>query len=579
MAKAELQKLESLSRGFRSKYLRNDELEAQMRAWSQAFPEIVRLRSIGRSIEGHDLWMSTLGPDPERVRPSVWVDGNMHAIELCGSSVALAIAEDVIRLHVDPDAPLHALPAHLRARVRDVVFHILPRICPDGAECVLGEGRYVRSNPRDRRLHKQHARWIGKDVDGDGAALTMRKKDPGGEFVESSEFPGLLLPRRIEDAGPFYKVYPEGVIENFDGSRVPDPWFLSDNEVDLNRNFPWFWAPEHEQEGAGPFPTSEPESRAVVDFHVAHPEIFAWLNLHTFGGVFIRPLGHSSDKKMDAGDLALFRQLEQWGEEIVGYPMVSGYEEFLYEPDKPLHGDLSDFGFNQRGCIAYVCELWDLFKQIGIARKKPFTDHYTHVTREEMIKLAQWDRDHNQGRVMRPWKSFVHPQLGEVEVGGMDTRVGMSNPPYEMLPEICEKQSSMFLRVASLAPSIVVETSVTDVGDGVHRIDATIANHGYLPTYVLASAKKLTHNEPLLAEVSTRGCTLADPSQARREIGHLDGWGRGRFDGSSALFYMRSRGNANVRATSYLVRGRGVVTLRVGSCRTGWVTKAIEIVR
>ncbi|GAC1542869.1 MAG: M14 family metallopeptidase [Polyangiales bacterium] len=578
MANDALGKLSALSRGFRSNYLRNADVEAQMRAWAEAFPELVRLRSIGSSHDGAPLWLLTIGPDPDRVRPAAWIDGNMHATELAGSSVALAIAEDVIRLHLAPDAELHALPAHVRARLRDVVFHVLPRMCPDGAECVLVDGRYVRSNPRDRRTNKQHARWIGKDVDGDGLSLSMRKVDPGGEFVDCPEVPGLLLPRRLEDPGPYYKVYPEGLIENFDGVHVPDPYFLSDNEVDLNRNFPWSWMPDHEQAGAGAFATSEPESRAVVEYVTAHPEIFALLNLHTFGGVFIRPLGHKSDKQMDQSDLALFRQIEQWGEQIVGYPTVSGYEEFTYEPDKPLHGDLTDFGYHARGAIAYVCEIWDLFKQIGIARRKPFADHYTHVTREEMVRLGVWDRDHNHSRVMRPWKKLQHPQLGEVEVGGVDGRVGMSNPPYEMLPEICDKQAAMFLRVAAMAPALVVEDArVIDLGDGVRRVDVTVANHGYLPTYVLASAKKLAHNEPVSVEATARGCTLVDPSHARRELGHLEGWGRGLHDGSSALFYMRSRGTGHGRTVGYAVRGKGTLTLRIGGCRTGWLTETIEV--
>ena len=140
---------------------------------------------------------------------------------------------------------------------------------PDGAEAVLANGRYVRSVPRDERPARAHAYWRCDDVDGDGLALTMRVRDPGGEMVESPEFPGLLLPRTIDDPPPYYKVYPEGVIENFDGSNVPTPHFLSDNQTDLNRNFPFFWAPDSKQEGAGAFPLSEVESRAVVEFAIA----------------------------------------------------------------------------------------------------------------------------------------------------------------------------------------------------------------------------------------------------------------------------------------------------------------------
>ena len=92
--------LDALSLGFRDRFLTYDELTRQVRAWADAFPELCRATSIGRTPEGRELWLLTLGPDPDRARPSAWVDGNMHASELCGSSVALAIAEDVLRLHL-----------------------------------------------------------------------------------------------------------------------------------------------------------------------------------------------------------------------------------------------------------------------------------------------------------------------------------------------------------------------------------------------------------------------------------------------------------------------------------------------
>ena len=43
----------------------------------------------------------------------------------------------------------------------------------------------------------------------------MRREDPTGEFVASSEVEGLLVQRRLEHPGPYYKLYPEGTIENF----------------------------------------------------------------------------------------------------------------------------------------------------------------------------------------------------------------------------------------------------------------------------------------------------------------------------------------------------------------------------
>src|SRR5262249_30887218 len=157
-----------------------------------------------------------------------------------------------------------------------------------------------RSNPRDGRKGRSKPHWRSADVDGDGQVRLMRRRDAAGGFVASPTNPNLLLPRRIEDAGPFYPGYPAGVIENWDGFTVPDASdYLTDTETDLNRNFPFQWAPEPEQHGAGAFATSEPEVRAVTEFAVRHPNIFAWLNLHTYGGCYIRPCGDKRDKQMD----------------------------------------------------------------------------------------------------------------------------------------------------------------------------------------------------------------------------------------------------------------------------------------
>jgi len=572
--------LDALSLGFRDRFLTYDELTRQLRAWAEAFPKVCRVSSIGRTPEGREMWLLTLGPDPDRARPSAWVDGNMHASELAGSSVALAIAEDALRLHVAPGlAGAEGAPSAVAAeRLRDVRFYVLPRMSPDGAEAVLANGRYVRSVPRDERPARAHPYWRCADVDGDGLALTMRVRDPGGEMVEAKDFPGLLLPRTIDDPPPYYKVYPEGTIENFDGSNVPTPHFLSDNQTDLNRNFPFSWAPDSKQVGAGAFPLSEVESRAVVEFTIAHPEIFLWLNLHTFGGVFIRPLGDKPDSKMNPEDLALYRQLGAWAEELTGYPMVSGCEEFLYEPDTPLYGDLTDYAYHQRGAVAYVVELWDLFKQVGFERKKRFVDHYSHLTRDDMLKIAVWDRDRNASRVVRPWRKFAHPQLGDVEVGGIDPRFGLWNPPFDELPKVCAANAAHYLRAAALAPAVSVDAVETvTLSSELTRVTVTVANHGYLPTYILSSARALTHNEPLWVDATCKGCELADPDLAHREIGHLDGWGRGLFDGSGALYYTRTRGNTGSHTLSWVVRGRGVVSLRVGSCRVGWTTRNIEI--
>jgi hypothetical protein len=279
---------------------------------------------------------------------------------------------------------------------------------------------------------------------------------------------------------------------------------------------------------------------------------------------------------MDPDDRALFRQIGAWAEELTGYPMVSGYEEFTYTEEQQLHGDLSDFAFHQRGCIAYACELWDLFRRIGMERTKRFCDHYTHLTRRDFVSLARWDRESNDGRIGAPWKPFWHPQLGQVEVGGFDPRIGVWNPPESELATICEAQSAAFLRVAALTPRVELTTSLESVGQDAANLSVVVENLGYLPTYILASQKHLPHNEELWLEIEP-GAGIRVQGEHRVRLGHLEGWGHGLFGPASGLHISRSRGSTHRARAEILLRGRGPVVVRVRSARTGTLTRNLIV--
>jgi hypothetical protein len=570
-----LAEIERLHHGFRARYLLHAEIKSQLEAWARAFPEVARLETIGTSVDGREIFVLTLGRDADRPRPAVWVDGNMHAVEVSGSSVSLAIAEDVLRAHVAPDANPHDLPLGLRALIQaDVLFYVCPRISPDGAEHVLTTGAYVRSNPRDDR-DLAHARWKAGDVDGDGQARLMRKLDPTGDFVASAVVENLLVPRTVEDEGPFYALYPEGTIADFDGFSIPHAGdFLADNATDMNRNFPFDWKPEPHQAGAGAYPASEPEARAVTEFALAHPNIFAWLNLHTFGGCWIRPSGDLPDKKMNQRDLAVLRQIEVWSDAFTGYPMVSGFEEFTYEPDKPLAGDLQAFAYEQRGAIALVCELWDFFKQVGLDVKRPFVTNYDRFKRAEVEAMGVWDRDHNRSRVVGAWRPFEHPQIGAVEIGGYDPRFGVWNPPPERIGELCTNVARVLLRMAAMAPRVAIAKHLVErLGDDLHRVTVEIENQGYLPTFVLDSARTMPHGrEP---RVRLRTALRIEAGELDQGIGHLEGWG-GTDRSQSMVFARTSRGPSRHRVV-WVVRGRGEVTIEVASPRIGRVEAKLEV--
>ncbi|MBK8939786.1 MAG: peptidase M14 [Polyangiaceae bacterium] len=566
----------SLDLGFRQRFLDHDELTRQVHAWAAAMPDVLRVDSLAKSEAGRDVWLLTVGRDPERKRPAAWLDANIHASELSGSSVCLAIVEDLLKAHAG--AALVDLPEHVRRLLtEDVLFYVVPRICPDGAERVLSRRHFVRSNPRDHRPGNFGPYWRHEDLDGDGVSLLMRVQDPTGDFCESREVLGLMLPRRVEDEGPYYRLYPEGLIERWDGFTVPKPFFMSDTETDMNRNFPSDWRAEPEQIGAGAFPGSEPESRAIIEFAVQHPNIFLWLCLHTFGGVYIRPLNDKPDTKLDPLDAAIFRTIEQWGDSIVGYPTVSGYSEFTYEPEKPLHGDLANFAYIERGAIGFVCELWDFFKQVGFEMKRPFMKNYDERTRrEDIIKMAEWDHDHNEGRIVGGWRAFDHPQLGPVELGGYDPLIGIWNPPLSRLEEMCSAQSRFFLRAAALAPQLTLsEAIVTPLAEGLHRVEVVADNRGYLPTFILGSAKSRSYSDPVRARLELGAGLELVSGEQEPSLGHMMGWGGN--DRSTTPMLARSTVEPSRRKLVWVVRGAGEAKVTLSSARVGAVSRTLDI--
>jgi len=70
------------------------------------------------------------------------------------------------------------------------------------------------------------------------------------------------------------------------------------------------------------------------------------------------------------------------------------------------------------------------------------------------------------------------------------------------------------------------------------------------------------------------GCTI-DPRDARTEVGHLEGWGRGLYN--EYIFYQRSRGSVSRRSVSIPVQGRGKVRVRAKGLRVGEVVQEINI--
>lgn len=86
-----------------------------------------------------------------------------------------------------------------------------------------------------------------------------------------------------------------------------------------------------------------------------------------------------------------------------------------------------------------------------------------------------------KGKGFVPWKSFKHPTLGEVEIGG-EVPYTANTPPGDMLEKLLSTQVPwVFELVNKISRVKVAETDVKSLGGGLYRVKARVENTGYLP--------------------------------------------------------------------------------------------------
>ncbi len=510
-----------------SRFYRHDELSALLHAYAAARPDLVHLRSIGKSHEGRDIQVVTLtqtatGLDCDK--PAFWADGNIHAAELTASTAVLYFLDYLLRHYGAQDEEGRRVSRLLDTRT----VYLCPRLNPDGAELALADRpRHIRSSTRPYPFDEQPVDGLTvEDVDGDGRILLMRVPDPHGSHKKCAADPRLMVPREPgEFGGEYYRMIPEGTLRQHDGVNIrvnPDI-----EGLDLNRNFPAGWRHEAEQAGAGPYPASEPEVRAMVDFIVAHPNIGAAISYHTHSGVILRPMGTQSDEDMIPEDLWSFKRFSEIGTKITGYPTVSIWHEFKYHPKEIISGT-QDWVYEHLGALFWVVELWAPNKEAGIS-DYPWIHWYREHPVEDDLKLLKWSDECCGGAAHVDWKPFDHPQLGPLEIGGWDRMNFWRNPP----PFLREREAARFPRwMTQLALSLpkleLLDCEAEQLGNDSWRVRMVVANSGYLPSYVSKRALERKVVRGLVFEIgwpdSASGVFLLQGRQ-RSSGPHLEGHG------------------------------------------------------
>lgn len=496
-----------------------DAMTAHLQSLAAAYPTLCTLTSIAKSFRGRDVWFMTINnPDtgPALEKPGFYIDAQIHAEEHATSATALYACwylltnygtnEEVTRL-VDTQS-----------------FYIIPRINPDGAEYAMtapyhpwcGNGRFLPGEDRIEGL-------IPQDITGDGYIVQMRVPDTKGEWKKDSENPDIMVQREpSEEGGEYFRLYPEGMIRNYNGVDVPVEMQQDGN---MNRNFPTNWTPR--EYGAGELPLSEPETSGMARIILDHPNITGMCAYHTHGGIILRPSMLRMDADMSAPDLSLYKALGAVGERLTGYPTISVYEDFTPDKTKARHGSLTDWTYEEMGIISFATELWDLERTAGVPKEGYYNLGPRDVETQRLVH--NWVVENVGDHGFRSWTTFDHPQLGPVEVGGMVYIWSYRNPPGKLLEEICHNNVLFNLRHAAAAPRVLVDDlTVEPMGGDLFKVTAVVSNHGYLPTNLSDVAIENKVAKPVVLSIACEDAEVAmNPEMV--DLGNLAGRNERRY--------------------------------------------------
>ncbi len=511
------------------RYRSVEEINRAMRDIAAAYPDLCVLTRIGVSLEGRDLLVLTIGNSKQASmsdKPAMWIDGAVHANEIQAAETVLYTAWYLTKAY-GSNRPLTEL-------VDRCSFHLMPLVNPDNRDVWL-EGPATpntqRSNrrPVDQDRDGQIDEDGPDDLDGDGSITQMWKRDPLGRWERDVADPRIF--RRVNadrPAGGWTLLGEEGLDNDGDGAINEDPA----GGDDMNRNWPAGWLPEFVQGGAGPFPLSAPETRAVADFIEQRPNIVAVQSYHNTGGMILRgPGAEHRNWAYPAADVRVYDQLAAVGEQLLPYYRSMVIHRDLYT----VHGGFVNWTAESLGIYSFTNELWTPAKFFQRDRTQP--DETQQWLWRDRMAFGQLFTEHRE---------IEHPTLGAVLVGGLNKWSSRVTPTF-MLSEECHRNFAFTMFHADHAPRLsLARHEVKAVGPSLWQLTVEIVNDRIMPTRSEVARDKGI-GTPDLVTVSPRGGRVAAAFV-------MDGW----FDRSPSP--VRSE-PARVQLPGG-VPGRGGVTLR-----------------
>lgn len=472
-----------------------------MKDIQKKYPDLAKIESIGKSRMGREQYLMTItaqSTGKHTDKPAMWVDGAIHGNEVNGVNTSLYLIWYLLTRY-DYDSYVHEL-------VNNTTFYILPGLNVDAIASYV-KFPNTANNPREPYRPEDndgdglYDEDQTEDVDGDGELSTMYMEDPKGEYKLS---PDKRLFVRISDPleeGPRFRMLGSEGFDN-DGDGL-----INEDDIggpDPNRNFPYGW----NLQAGNPYPMSEPCTRNVFEFQLAHPNIFAGFHYHNTGRLImyqappdirknLSPQQRQQQEEEVEARLKEMRKTNKYAQ-LVSRRVAPEYQHDMdvqldivttgarilknYRPVlSGLSGQAPASTYYMLGAYSYLIELW------GTPSFAADEDGDGRVSDIEYLKWVDLELT-GEGWI-EPHK-VKHPDLGEIWIGGTPKKHMRRTPPAPYVEMETEKNTKFVLYCASQFPKVEIEeVTVLPATHDLHWIEIRVKNDRVYPTFSDRSLK------------------------------------------------------------------------------------------
>ncbi len=522
-------------------------LSVKINALTRQYPGLCKVKSLGTTAGGKEIWLITAGTGETDSKPGIVVLGGVEGDHLLGCELAFGFAEKLLK---------NAQLADIKDLLDKITFYILPDVSPDATEQFFSEVKFeknlnTRSVDDDKDFRFDEDPF--EDLDKNGLISLMRITDPAGKFTESSEDKRIMVPADLSKGQTGgYLVYSEGIDNDGDGSFNED----GKGGVSFNRNLTFNY--EEFGNGSGLYPVSEPETKAVMDFLYDRFNVYA---LFIFGPQdnLGQPMKSSETKEPVVGNQrsgnqgrpSMRREMKITSilksDELINDLVSDKYHEITGAKESPLAtlppGNLMEWAYFHYGRYCFSTPGW--WFPVGKGENREV----------EFLKFAEKNKIND---VFIPWTEIRHPDFPgkKVETGGLKPFV-LNNPPADTLGDLIENHYRFITAISKMHPELeFLDIKAENAGGNIFRVSLKVHNKGVFAT-----------------------CTEAGDSNVWTRIMRIElnpGKEQDILSGIKNQRIQRLQGDETAEF-SWLVSGKGAVKIRAGSANTGIISTSVDL--